>query len=912
MRTIQFPLIFIYLFLNTVAYSQSITGKVMDELSGELVENIDVVINGETFTTGSDGEFRAVPKQADVYTLRIVRSGYQDYSIEIENDSSQEINLGILFLESDNISSQNRLEFDDIDLLQLDPDISSLLTASWDPFDSKAQFNFTSTRFVPRGMTRDHNQLFLNGLSFNNLDDGNYAWRYWGGLNDVFRSRYSRFGLNMPDYAVSGIAGAANINLRASEMRQGTRLTMSYTNRSYNYRGMITHSSGLQENGWAYSFSLSKRYGENGLIEGTYYDSYAYFASVEKRIGSKHALNMVVLGTPTVRGRGSGTTQFVYDLVDDNYYNPNWGLQNGRVRNSREYRYHQPIAIFSHDYTISDDTRLSTSLGYQTGHNGSTRLDWLEAADPRPDYYRKLPYENRDNPSVAQAIREQYQNDINTRQINWGRLYDINQNRQYLVRDPDGIDNNNYIENISAYVVENQRYDLTKLSLQSHVNHQINDRLAFKGGVQLINDKQHIHKVLDDLLGGSYYLDIDDFAFRDFPDDYGRVQNDLNNPNRLISEGDVFGYNYYLHNQSANFWSGLTIQNKKVDFTIGTEVRANRFWRDGIYRNGKFPEDSEGKSDVESFLNGTVKFGATYKIDGRNYVYANATYLSRAPVSRNSFVAPQIRNAIVSNLQNEKIFGGELGYILRYPGINARITGYYFDSNDATDYIPFYHDDLRSFINYTVENIDKINYGVELGADINLSKVLTLGIASSLGEYYFDSRQKVSAIQNNTGEQLFQDRTVYSKGFNVAGVPQVAHNLTLSYRAPDFWGITLTANYFDDIYIDFNPDRRTQEALSGLNNLEQPDLWNTVIEQENFGDGLLFGLFAYKSWRLDNGSYLRLSVSADNLLNVNDFRIGGFEQYRFDYENKDVNRFAPKYYYAFARQFFVNVSYTLP
>ena len=153
---------------------------------------------------------------------------------------------------------------------------------------------------------------------------------------------------------------------------------------------MLSHNSGVQDNGWAYAITVSRRWGNGGFIEGTYYDGYAYFASIDKRLNDNHSLNLLAFASPTVRGRAGGSTQEVYDLLDNNFYNPNWGFQNGEIRNSREYRTHQPVFILTHDYTPSALTTISTSVAYQTGKFGSTRLGWLEASDPRPVSYTHL------------------------------------------------------------------------------------------------------------------------------------------------------------------------------------------------------------------------------------------------------------------------------------------------------------------------------------------------------------------------------------------------------------------------------------------------------------------------------------------------------------------------------------------
>ena len=643
MKLTSFLLILFYIFFNiSLSQGQNISGRILDQDTGNKLSDTEIKINGASFLTDPSGKFFASGEFDDIIQLTIDADGYNPYSLEIDNSEKSNINLGIIFLgrKTDELSdNEDRyvIQSGQLDLIELDESVPSLLSASWDPFGSNANYNFGVTRFNPRGLTQDYSQIYLNGLPFNNLSNGRYFYSLWGGLNDVFKSKYSQHGLNTTDYGIGGFAGQQDIDLRASSQRKQTKATLSTSNRTYQYRAMLTHSSGMSQKGWAYSLSLSRRWGSGGYIEGTYYDAYAYFASVEKKINDKHSLNAVTFAAPTIRGRGSSSTQEMYDLVDDNFYNPNWGLQNGKVRNSREYRTNQPVYMLRHDFQLNANTKINTSVGYQTGKYGSTRLNWLEAADPRPDYYRNLPYANKDNPAAAAIITEKYQNDIDTRQINWEELYAINRDRSITVVDLEGNPENNFDANISAYMIEEQRYDNDKFVFQSHINHQFSEHISLNAGIQYQYDLNHNYKLVDDLLGGTYFLDIDNFAIRDFPDDPFIIQNDISQPNRLLVEGDVYGYDYNIHNRNMNTWATLNLQYQKFDFSLSGSVHQTDFWREGLVANGKFPEDSKGESERQSFTHGMLKAGTTYKIDGRNYVYANAAYQSRAPFSRYGF-----------------------------------------------------------------------------------------------------------------------------------------------------------------------------------------------------------------------------------------------------------------------------------
>jgi len=927
MKYISFLLFVLYVFLNPfTSIGQNIKGKILDEAEGNSISNQVLTINGSEFVTDPSGQFVVKNKfTTPELTLSVEREGYNPYNLVFSNEKNRDIELGLLFLESSQISvneASELLSADDLEIFDDQNAVSSLLTAAWDPFLSMANFNFRVTRFTPRGLGADHQKIYLNGLQFNNLENGRYFWSLWGGLNDVLRNQYNEQGMSSSDFGVGGFSGLGNIDLRATNMREGTRFSTNFSNRSYQYRTMLTHSSGPQQNGWAYTLSASRRWGESGFIQGTYFDGYSYFASVDKILNRRHTLNATVLAAPTVRGRSTASTQFVYDLVGDNFYNPNWGYQNGEVRNSREFRTHQPVATIRHDFNINDNSQLTTSIGMQTGKFGSTRLSWLDAADPRPDYYGNLPYDNRNLLSEADlaSLTAQFQNEA-TSQLDWDEFYQINRNRQYPVLGDDGVFRD---ENISAYVVDEQRFDNTKLVLNSNLVHTINDKLSLQSGIGLQYDRVHNFVVLDDLLGGSHFLDIDGFALRDNNSNVF-VQNNIDDPNRLVNEGDTYSYDFTIHDQNVNTWANLNIALAKLDFTLSGRIDYSRFWRTSDIANGKFPEDSKGTSDVASFVHGTFKLATTYKINGRNYVYGNIGYITRAPYSRNSFESPRTRDFLVDDLKTEKIWGGELGYIARHPRLNARVTGYYFNSNDAINTTAFFFQNsdnsIGQFVNLITKDVEMINYGVEIGLDYKLTSTVNLKFASNIGEYYINSRPELLITVDNSATNISDELQgiSYLQNFNQRGMPQVANSFQVEYRSPKFWSISLNANYFHDIYIDANPVRRTPllsqaveqvTSIKDYEGLSAQELLEELVSQEELDPVFTLDLFARKSFRIKGKYTLSLTAAVSNILDNRNIRTSGFEQLRFDYEGLDPDRWATRYFYSFGRNFNVGAALT--
>ncbi|HSG68362.1 MAG TPA: hypothetical protein VK994_06635, partial [Bacteroidales bacterium] len=139
------------------------------------------------------------------------------------------------------------------------------------------------------------------------------------------------------------------------------------------------------------------------------------------------------------------------------------------------------------------------------------------------------------------------------------------------------------------------------------------------------------------------------------------------------------------------------------------------------------------------------------------------------------------------------------------------------------------------------------------------------------------------------------------------GMPQTVGSVGVKYSSQRYWWAGVNVNYFDDIYLDINPERRTAEAISGFSSDDYRV--GKALDQEELGEGFTLDLFAGKSWRLKGNYYIGLSLNVNNLLNVQDLAIGGFEQLRYDPANPD--KFPAKYIYMFGTQYFINVNFRM-
>ncbi len=795
-------------------------------------------------------------------------------------------------------------------------DISSLLQGSRDIYVSTAGYTFGAARYRIRGYDSENTLVMINGIPVNDPETGRAFYSTWGGLNDATRMSVAHHGIGVSREAFGGIGGATNIITRASQYSPTTRITYSNANRSYTHRAMFLHATGLQDNGWALTLSGSKRSASEGYVKGTFYDAYAYFVSAEKRITHNHSLGVVAFGSPSRTGRPGVATQEVYDLTGDNFYNPNWGFQNGEVRNSRVNNYHTPYLILSHYWNPGSDTEITTSASYTFGRGGSTALNWYDshasyddtnftlAGDPRPDYYRWLPSFHKNDPHMFDYLTDLWQHDANFRQLNWDWLYNANSKNLFAVQNANNTPGNTVTGFRSKYIIEERRTDRNQFILKSNVTHKLSPLHTLSGGFHVSRAKTHQFKVMEDLLGGDWWLDIDQFAERDFADQT-MSQNDLQNTNRLIKEGDRFGYDFTGNINNYDVFAQSEWVLPRWDFYVGANVSITSFWRTGHMQNARFPENSLGDSDKQQFTNFGIKGGTTYKLTGRHYFTGNAAYMTRAPFFRNAYVSSRVRDHVIDNLDSESIVSGDLSYFIRSPRFKSRLSVFYTDFKDQTWSRSFYHEDFRTFVNYIMTGVNTRHLGVELGIDMEITSSISASLAAGTGDYFYNSRPNVTIARDNDFEVIADQRLVYLKNYKIGGITHTAASVGLRYDSPRYWFAGINGNYFDNLYIDVNPDRRTADAVKHL--ITNDPQWEQVLSQEKLDPGYTLDMYAGKSWRIRYNYFLNLNVSVSNLLDTKDFSIGGFEQLRYDAE--DPGKFASKYFYLYGRTFFVNLGF---
>ncbi len=936
-------LIFFILLPFSKAFAQEETtffGIVIDAKTQNPIENVVVSIQNSSLTqlTSKNGKFELYSTIKDEQLLLIHSQGYKDLLLKLEPNFGFKVNLGILQLE-DNFSDETPAAL--ITLLESDlsddngstESTSGLLQSSKDAFMQASAFNWGQARFRIRGLDSENGTMMLNGMIMNKIYDGRPQWNNWGGLNNVLRNQEFSVGAAISNYTFGGILGTQQISIRASTYRKGGQLTFSGSNTTYNWRAVGSYASGMNSKGWAYTISAGKRWSEEGYFEGTNFKAESFFISVEKKLNNRNALNFTGFYTPNSRGKNAANTAEVTQLKGEKY-NPYWGWQNGEKRNARVKNVEEPLLMLNHYLKINEDINLNSNVMYQFGKVGNSNIDYQKAESPDPTYYRKLPsyfssLYAKDQGEFSGEFMPDYENAEKSKllflenpQIDWEAMYRAN--RKSIVNSDETITDSEPAQ--SRYVLYEDRTDDKTFAVNSNLNAQITTNIFFDGGVTFRNLKSHNFQCLLDLLGGEYFEDIDPFYKGN------QSQSDLQNPNRKVKEGDIYGYNYNFLANTIDAFTQFRFSYKKTEFYLAQSFSMSNYQREGLYQNEIYAQNSLGKSQKVNFENFGFKSGFTYKISGRQSLFFNGSHLTRAPSLRNTFANSRLNNSIVDGLESENLSSAEANYVYHSPNFKVRLTGYYTLIKNSTKTSFFYaegifdngagYDATDAFVSQTLTQLNKKNVGAELSIEYQISSTFKTTIAAAYGNYTYDSNPNVSITNDANiakGTQAnFDFGQAYLKNYKQAGMPQKACSFGMEYRDPKFWWLVSNINYLAGNYIDVSPIARTAQFYTNpANGFVFPEATAErgaeLLKQEKFDPLLLLNISGGKSWHI-YGKYIGFFASVNNVLDTV-YKTGGFEQARnanFRALNQDVSSgtpsFGPKYYYGYGRTYFVNLT----
>ena len=753
-------------------------------------------------------------------------------------------------------------------------------TAS-DSYGDHTAFNLPQVAQKRRGLGSRAERTSLAGVEL--------SYRYFSVLRLLGAEEERYAGLAAAPGEWGGAGGVRLFRFPEGEPLRPCLASVRFTDRNYLF-GAKAAVSKTFGNGWSLSAAADARTGRDMHVEGVFTNALTAGLRLARRFGEGHELTLLCIAPPSARGTRLSSSEEAFTLTGDRLYNPAWGLQNGRVRNSRVRRETVPLAVVTYAVPLLPATSFAAAFGAEAGVSKYSMLDWYDARTPMPDNYRYLPSYAGDR-ETGLAWRD---NDPRYTQIDWDEL--IRRNRM--------------AGGHAVYALEDRAERRCNLSLNALFTTETDARLTIRYGFFLRRAGVRSYRQMRDLLGAEYVTDIDRFLVDD--DTYSNLlQNDLRHPGRTVRAGDRFGYDYAMAVRTAGLRVQADYRADRFRADLSAELGSGAVDRRGYYEKELFPgAQSYGRSRVLRFTPYQFKVLAGWAFTPRSYLEAAVLAAARMPDAENLFFQPLYNNHTVDNPVPERTYAAELSYRLTGPAVDLQATAFVVTTLDGTETRRYYDDMASVYCDMAVTGIGRLSYGVEAAADIRLSYRWRLSLAASAGRFKY-ARDPVVTVLSDVDNSAVDLRAVSRMGgCETGGAPQLTAAAELAWFGAKGWGCRASAGYAGRRFVEPMPLRRT-DRIAGQGGITR-EAFEAFTRQERLADAFTLDASLFKSFYFDR-SRLTASLVLRNLLGDADTAYNGYESLRVRrIRSGDATFFTPhatRYTYAWPRSFYLTISY---
>lgn len=819
MRNFKNLLLVALLFVSAAVMAQTkLTGKVVDE-ANEGLPGASVQVKGTTTGTQTDfdGNFKLETSSASG-TLVISFIGYTTVEIEF---SSSKTDLGTIQLkEGGNLLEEvviigkgvidlaggrktpvavSTIKAAEIQAKIGTQDVTMTLVNTPSIYVAGQAGGFGDSRINVRGFDQTNTAYLLNGQPINGMEDGRMYWSNWQGISDVASAVQIQRGLGASKLAISSVGGTVNFVTRATDKREQGYATATVGNNNF-VRTNFSYSTGKNDKGFGMSMFLSNWQGD-GYMEGNKGKGQTYFLSFGYEANESHNFNFLITGAPQWHDQAFNERISTY-LQYGRQYNDNWGTLNGEYLTERRNFYHKPVMNLNWDWTIDEDTSLSTVLYGSFGRGGGTgnRGTRQRTAEGRVDF-DAIVVQNAQVPGGAAIANTGAPSYIIRASMNlhswWGMVSNfnkqINENWSFNL----GMD-------LRTYYGKHFRLVENFLGLSSW---QENERLR--------NPNVVGHPTVGGI--GQYKRTITSRSFNADPWEATFINPrtedkiDYNNEER-ISYGGIFAqveyekgnWTAFLQGALNNQWYQRFDFMQYVDQSLldGTSSQ----WT-GVALPAELQQVGTDSEKVSEF-GYNIKGGFSYDVNENSVVYFNTGLYSRQPFFDNLF--PNFTNARSPLTSNEKIFGIEAGY--KYTGDKFSFGVDLYRTNWSDRVGSTSRLNSSNIVENTVNfGLEQLHQGVEFDFTYKPTETLTLRGFGSVASWEYVG-ETVERIQDED-QNIISEQITDVDGGKVGDAPQTSFGAGFVYRPNRHWSVDMDYRYFADLYAN---------AGARKNNLELP------------------------------------------------------------------------------------------
>ena len=665
-----------------------------------------------------------------------------------------------------------------------------------------------------------------------------------------------------------------------------------------NYLGGISYSATFIPSGkrptlkedWHIRLFTRARTGRDIYVEGVHTNSLDIATSLSRHRRASD-IGIVLLLPFSERGIRSASVEEAYTLTGNTMYNPSWGMQSGKVRNSRIATTLRPELLLSWKRRITTATTVvvAANSGYEYG--GYTTLAWFDAMSTAPDNYRYLPSFQMGDDERRVVTNAWRNNDLRYTQIDWEGIYHTNSLQS---------------SGEAAYIVENRRnntlYGNATAGIRGEYAH-----LSLDCGIDLNYTTTRSFKLIDDLLGADHIIDLDYYLLDDATYS-NHLQNDLRNPNRKVVEGGRFGYDYRLTRRSVALRGLIEWQcSNHLCLMAGIRIAAEQSLRSGYYEKELFAgSNSYGKSRTINLTPYRINIALLYTL-GKHRLQGSVMLRGESPDIDNLFLQPQYNNHTVDNPSLRHSIAGELNYAYTTPTVELNATAFITSTTNDTEVVRYYDDLAATYSDAVIANIARLNFGIELSSKIRYSRLFTSTFALTLAQYRFSQDAQLS-LYADTDNDLIATSNI-ALGNCHAPYPEITAYGDIAFRSPSGWSARLSAQYWGLRRVEPSLIRRSERITSYATS---PEELSAISEQQRLADAITLDLSVGKRFRFRGGSSLFVQLAVRNLLG-SDIVARGYEQHRIRrqtiQQRTHIEPFADRLTYAYPRTAYLSLGF---
>ena len=753
-----------------------------------------------------------------------------------------------------------------------------------DLYGEHTDFTLPDVAVRRRGLGYDTERTVLSGIDL--------SYRYLTLLRLLGAEETRSPGLQPVPGLRAGAGGATLVRFPAGDPMQPYLVSARFADRNYRFGARLAGTTRLGRT-WRLSAAADFRTGRDLRVEGVFTNAVTGGFRLWRTFGESGdggTLSLLCIVPVSTRGTRLSTSEEAFTLTGDRLYNPAWGFQEGRVRNSRVRRETLPLTVVTWERRLSSSTTVSAALGAETGTNRYSSLGWYDARTPMPDNYRYLPSHTGDRATEEAWLA----GDPRYTQIDWDEL--IRQNRM--------------AGGHAVYALEDRVERLCNLGFYACFETDVNRRLTLRYGVELRLDDRRHYKEMRDLLGAGYITDIDQYLIDD--DTYGnQLQNDLRHPERTIREGDRFGYDYTLSARSGHLFFQTDYRSDRFRGDVWVSLGSSAVNRRGHYEKELFPgAQSCGPSRTLHFTPWTLKATVGWSFATWRYMEASVLAAARTPDAAMLFYQPLYNNRTVENPACERTYAAEATYRRTGERFEWQATLFAAMTLDGMETRRYYDDMSAVYCDMATTGIGLLRAGVELGASLRLSYRWRLSLAASAGRYRYIRDPRVTVLSDVDNTAVDTGSVSHMGGCTIGGAPQLTAAAEGSWFGPKGWGAGVSMGYAGIRYVEPMPLRRTDRIASqaGIT----PEAFEAFTHQQRLPDAVTLDASLFKTFYFDR-SRLTVSLLLRNLLGTGDMVYNGYESLRVRRVTAgDATFYTPhatRWTYAWPRSFYLTVSY---